>query len=460
MGRRRKKRRRAAAVATTARAPEPRTRTRSVLLFLGASFLVYNLNMRVIATGDSLPARFLPFSVLKYGTLWLDPVIDVTRGNNPGHYWFLKSKDGHFASLYPIVTPVLVTPLYAPAAAWLSAEGWNDERLSAVGEVMEKIAASLVASVTAALFYLLMLRVAPRSALLLSVAFAFGTNTWATSSQALWQHGAAQLFAVIALLCFTRPLAATRVALAGLACGLLVVNRPPDICLAAGFALAVLWIAPRLVVAFAGGAVAGAAPFLAYNLRAYGVWGGGYTVASDAARAAGDPFLSHPILQGVAGLLVSPGKGLFVFTPFLLFLAGLAKRRFVDQAERRLAAALGVGVIAQILLLGTMDFRAGWCYGPRFMTDALPILVFMLAPVVETLSGGMRRVFVIAVVLSIAVQGIGAFCYPRGASDTLMDVDPWKPANAPFLVEARAGLALPLFLESLLRELRATGNTR
>jgi hypothetical protein len=432
-----------------------------VLLFFGASFLVYNVNMRLIATGDSVPARFLPFAIWKYGTLWLDPVIDVTRGDHPGPYWIQKSKDGHFASLYPVVTPILVAPVYAPAVAWLTATGWTNDRLAAVGDVMEKIAASLVASVAAALFYLLMLRVAPRSALLLSIAFAFGTNVWVTCSQALWQHGAAQLFVVIALLCVTRPPTAARLATAGLACGLLVMNRPPDVCLAAGFALAVLWIAPALFVAFAAAAVAGAMPFLAYNLLAFGVLGGGYSAVLSATRSLPDnPFFSHPIIPGVAGLLVSPGKGLLVFSPFLLFLAGSVKRRFEEESHRRLAAVLGLGVIVQVLILGKMDFRAGWCYGPRFMTDALPILVFMLAPVVETLSGGMRRVFVIAVVLSIAVQGIGAFCYPRGLSDMLMDVDPWKPANAPFLVEARAGLAPPLFLESLLRELRATGNTR
>jgi hypothetical protein len=435
-------------------------RTRSVLLFFGASFLVYNLNMRVIATGDSLPARFLPFSVLKYGTVWLDPVIDVTRGNHRGPYWFLKSKDGHFASLYPLVTPLLVTPLYVPAVARLSAEGWTDDRLAAFGEVMEKVSASVVASVAAALFYLLMLRVAPRSALLLSVAFAFGTNTWATSSQALWQHGAAEILAVVALLCLTQPPTPARLAGAGLACGLLVVNRLPDVCLAAGFAFGVLWIAPRLFATFAAAAIAGAAPFFAYNIRAFGVLGGGYVVALNAARAAGDSPFVRPILPGLAGLLVSPGKGLLVFSPFLLFLLGSVRRRFAEEPGRKLAVALALGVIAQLFVYAMADFRAGWCYGPRFTTDAAPILVWMVAPVVESLHGAMRRLFVLAVVFSIAVQAIGAFCYPRGASDTLMDVNPWKPASTPFVVEARAGLASPLFLESLLRELRATGNTR
>ena len=34
--------------------------------------LVYNANLRLIGSGDSIPARLLPFAILSHGTVYLD----------------------------------------------------------------------------------------------------------------------------------------------------------------------------------------------------------------------------------------------------------------------------------------------------------------------------------------------------------------------------------------------------
>jgi hypothetical protein len=47
----------------------------------------------------------------------------------------------------------------------------------------------------------------------------------------------------------------------------------------------------------------------------------------------------------------------------------------------------------------------------------------------------------------MVLQAIGAFCYPKGGSDDRTGV--WDYRNPPFLVEARAGLMRPAFLDSL-----------
>ena len=55
---------------------------------------------------------------------------------------------------------------------------------------MEKLSASFLAALSASLLYLVLRRRAkPSIALLLTLAYAFGTTTWVISSQALWQHG-------------------------------------------------------------------------------------------------------------------------------------------------------------------------------------------------------------------------------------------------------------------------------
>ena len=39
--------------------------------------LVYNMNLRLISSGDAFPARFIPFGIWRYHTVLLDPILDV-----------------------------------------------------------------------------------------------------------------------------------------------------------------------------------------------------------------------------------------------------------------------------------------------------------------------------------------------------------------------------------------------
>src|SRR5207253_3717485 len=69
------------------------------------------------------------------------------------------------------------------------------------------------------------------------------------------------------------------------------------------------------------------------------------------------------------------------------------------------------GVIIQIILYAKVDWRGGLSWGPRYMTDLLPFLIWLLVPVVTAVRGVGRVVFMIAVGVSILFEAIGAFCY-------------------------------------------------
>jgi hypothetical protein len=402
------------------------------------AFVVYNANLRVIAMGDSRPARFIPFAILRDGTLALDGFEEPVVAGLPDQYWVIDEK-GHLVSLYPIVTPLLVLPLYLPAADYLAAVDWEPRAVGFVAALMEKLAASAVAAIAAGLLYLLLRRRAPpRDALLLAGAFAFATNTWATSSQALWQHGPSQLLLVAALFAAVSGITPGRLALAGLCCGLLVANRPADLPLAAAVALFIVVRERRLPFAFAAPAAVIGALALGYNLAVFGHVFGGYSLKEVSPR-----FFSVPLGSGIAGLLVSPGKGLFVFSPFLLFL--LARPAVPGPAgDRALDACLACGAAALVLIYATIDWRGGSGYGPRFMTDLLPILIWLLVPVVTRLRRTGRAAFLAAVAVSVLIQMVGVFYYPAGESDRVLlgsfEAD-WKIGNAPFLLELRNGPA-------------------
>lgn len=418
-------------------------------LLLGlAACLFYNLNFRSITSGDCLPARFLPFAVLEEGSLHLDSVLEATRQGHQATYWILASRDGRTASMYPIVTPLLVTPLYVPAWLYLRNAGWPPEELADMGALMEKLAASVVAAAAVALTFLALRRRMPRrEALLLTAIFALGTNTWVIGSQGLWQHGVGELLVAVALLAATGSPSWWNVLVAGGAAGLLAANRPPDLLLALGFALYAPFWARWKTPLFALAAAAPLALTAAYNLWMFGKLTGGY----GAVGVVQPFFFSGSVLVGIAGLLVSPGKGLFVFSPFLLFLPVLFRRSLADRPYRTLTLCLAVGVVLQVLLYARTDWRAGYSWGPRFLTDMTPILIWMLAPIVLSLARWPWRVFLAAALFSVAVQTVGAFLY-QGRSDILMYLGPgepkllaWRPEHTPYWVELSSGFApMPL----------------
>ena len=96
---------------------------------------------------------------------------------------------------------------------------------------------------------------------------------------------------------------------------------------------------------------------------------------------AGEGFTGN-LLEGLYGLLLSPGKSVFLYVPLLLALPWAARpfaRRF--RAEATLAGMLAAITLAQSALWWI--WWAGWGWGPRFLVPLMPFLVLMLGVLVE-----------------------------------------------------------------------------
>lgn len=412
------------------------------------AFLIYNANLRSISAADTYSARYLPFSLWHHHTLVLDPIVTavaqgrkvpVTQRKLETAFWIARGRAGHFVSLYPVVVPVIVAPLYLPVIPYLNRVGWDPFELDNVARIMEKLCASLLAAASVTLLYLLLRRRSdPGTAALLTLVFAFGTTTWVISSQALWMHGLGELLIVVTLLLLTGPCSTPRAVAAGFFCALIACNRQPDAILAAGLALYGLWWAGRKVWLFLA---AGALPVglvLAYNLGVVGHVAGAYVLAYR------QNFITGDMLAGVAGLLLSPTHGLFVFSPFLLFLPFCLLPVFRDPSTRWLTAAIGGAVVVQITVYGMVDWRQGVSFGPRWLTDMLPMLFWLLPPVVVALPAAGRAAFGVACAGAIAIEVVGAFWYTGLADAAVIAAQgphkmraAWDIANTPFIAELR-----------------------
>jgi hypothetical protein len=261
-----------------------------------------------------------------------------------------------------------------------------------------KWAASLFSAAAAALLYLAIGRRRPhREALWTAIVFALGTSVWSTS-QALWQHPAAVFGLCAALLCMVRAEADDRWAgRAGLPLALTVAARYADIALVVVLAIGVAVRWPRRIPYLVAWAAPVAALVLAYHWAYFG----------SPLRQGLTPRFSAPWGEGHLGLLVSPGKGLFVFTPIAL-IAVIGLVRALRYDDRVLAVTCGAAALAHWLFVGRWaEWHGGESWGPRLMTDALPLLFLFLPDGYDLVP----RLTVALGALSVAVQALGAFTY-------------------------------------------------
>ena len=389
-------------------------------------FISYNANLRSIPSGDSVPARLLPFSILREGNLDLDEFnlgVRTEQGNFSTLPYFVREIRGHIISIYPIATPVLITPLYLPVV-WFSSAPVSSE--SPIVLIMEKLSASFIASLSALFVYLALRELCARnSAFWLTLLYALGTNTWVISSQALLQHGLSEL--ALSLMCYALLKSKTSdswLRLAGLGAGLAAAARPTNLIFSLLGLMYVWRFHRRELVSFLLWPIIVGIPLVSYNFFYFGMITGGYSTMDDTSSKLLGNFLRLGC-EGLLGTLFSPSRGLFIYTPFVLFSCWGGLLLWRDRTYTPLLRYVSLGIVSQVFLYGKYNvWWGGWSYGPRFLTDICPLLCFMLVPVLPQFR---RRIvhgtFVIASLLSIAVQIIGAFCYTNAWDATPVSVD-------------------------------------
>lgn len=395
------------------------------LIFFG-SYFIYQANLRPIASDDSLPAALMPFSILTEHTLRLDRFEPFLQGSASVVPYYLREKDRHFYSNYPVAGPILLTPLYLPVCLLVHPARWPPGDFILLARIVEKILAGAIAAASAALFFVLLDRLTSRAnAILLTAAYAFGASVWTISSQALWQHTAGGLLLVLALLALERwsgdrrrlrPLLA-----AGIYAGLALAVRPTNLFLAiaAALALAIHGARFRALAAFLTPVALAGALTASWNLWLF-----------EDLRANSAVALSPRLLDGLAGLLLSPSHGLLIYTPFVIFgVAGVAVwwRTGHNRGSLLLTTSVAFCAASLALVSGWPMWWGGHCWGPRLLTETIPFLILLILPAMDGIASSRpwRALFLCLVLYSVFVQFVGAFFYPKGLWEE-------KPVNVDF----------------------------
>ncbi len=371
----------------------------------------YLANGRTIGAGDTLPARYLPWSVLVHGRLDLDrfPALydETAHASFPlldGVPYYLRRHNGHYVSAYGPGAGILAVPVYAvPILMGATPAGW--------APALEKIAAAIITALSVVLLHAALRRlVSPGWALVIALVYGLGTSSLSISSQGLWQHGPSQMFLALFLYWLVRGLDEERfLAYTGFAMAAATAMRATDALLVLPVAVWIACTRPRLIPKLVLWALPPAAALLAYNLVHLGSALGeaGQTRAPTWAL-----FAQVPLRDGLAGILVSPARGLFVYSPVLLFsIVGCAIVWRRGPAAFR-AVSLGLPLLGVVVGKWFL-WWGGHSWGPRLLADAAPILCFFLYPLTGLLSGRplVRAAFAALAVVSVGMHVLGAALY-------------------------------------------------
>jgi hypothetical protein len=363
-------------------------------------------------------------------------------------------------SMYPIITPVVVTPLYVLPAWWISRQS-PPLRPYSVGFIltantMEKLSASLIAALSGAVLFLAFRKIASRNvSLVLALIYGLASNTWAISSQALWRHGLTELsFAFLLWALFRIPDSTLAPFWAGLALAVASANKPLDALLVVPFLLYFGRRRWKDLLLFLTPLVALGSAVLAYNLYFFARLLGGYPAPTFVGGGSAHSFFLARWIVGLSGSLVSPSRGLFVYTLWTTFSFWGAARLWKERSFAwSRAFILALAVIFTVQVTGG-DWWGGWCFGPRYLTDLLPFFAWFLVPLWTRIRARpvLRVVFAATVAIALWVQVVGAFYYPAGnwdGSPVKVEDDPqriWDWSDSQVLRSWKAGPAPPVLL--------------
>ena len=321
----------------------------------------------------------------------------------------------HLYNYYPLGPALVALPFVAAADGYYRlTQGRSYESVlqREAPLAMESFVSSFCVALTAALLYLIAMERLGSAwkSLLVAFVFAFCTSAWSTASRSLWQHAPSMLMLTGTLYLFVlaekKP---KRIQFAGLLLAFAYVIRPTNSLSVAVLTVLVFVRHRRYFLRYLAWPAAIAVLFVAFNYAVYGAPLPSYFSAQRLRYHA-------RFWEALAVQLVSPGRGLFVFSPVLaLSLVGIGIRRKERRFDGLDLSLLLILVLHWVAISACAPWWAGHSYGPRLMTDVVPYFAYFLIPVVGKLARPITwRVTALASLLTV-LAAASFFVHYRGA---------------------------------------------
>jgi hypothetical protein len=355
----------------------------------GRLVLLATLAVYLLTTGGSMATDVMSYEVTRSIVEDRSVAMSGKILNLDAH----RGVDGRYYSPYGLAHPVYSVPFYVAGRLAEVQLGFGVGRSEAVRKAAFVMGSAVAAALTVWIAFLFAWRLSGHGRASVTVAFALAFGTL------LWPYAKYGFNAPLAALTVLAGVYATWTGVRAKRDGMLIVAGAcfggallvrPELALAA--VVAGLWAAveseldPRRVLRVFG---LMAAPFavamavmFAYNAARFGnIWDSGYLRDAGAAFNTGGG-----VWEGFAGLLVSPGRSFFLYSPIAL--AGIVALAGWFRRDRSTALLFsGVLITLFAFYASLLYWDADRSYGPRYL---LPLLPFVVLPLVAWFAEGPR----------------------------------------------------------------------
>ncbi|HLJ93714.1 MAG TPA: hypothetical protein VKU02_11045 [Gemmataceae bacterium] len=399
-----------------------------------------------IVSGDSRPAVLTASALVTEGHADIGQL--VGRYSQLGMFamdggmpYFCRQTNAGVVSSYPLGMVPFVLPVAAAARVFGA-----DLDLPHVHDRLEKWTAAWIAAFSLGLFFLLALHVAEvQPAWMATWILGTGSVFFTTIGQALWQHDGVILWSLIALLIeFRAPERSGWMGtlLQGFAIGMMLPCRLSAVVFIVPFAL---WVFLRTPVRALGVALFSGLTFVPWACLHVSIYGSVFG-PSTGQLAAGN--WSPVSVSSLAGILISPGRGIFVYQPWILLAVlhrlPVLRRKAAFRACRECPAGWTTfclcAVVFQLALISSWKcWWGGYCWGSRLTAETIPLLALLcVRPIAMLWRTGVGQRVVLAFAMLSLLMHVPAV-YLRSAEwhgRRQIDHHPerlWVWSDAPFL---------------------------
>jgi len=392
-----------------------------VWLLVIISIVIFNLVNRSsidCASSDSRWTLLVSQSLIENSTMRLDRYADleggytIRRGKLNGYA--IEEINGHYYNFFPMGSSLSSLPF-----VWIETQLLSNHMKihSSNRKAQKRIAATVAVGIFLLLYLISSLYIKSGWSIAIAFGFWLGTSLSSTLGQGLWSHTFAIFYALISLYLMLKIVRDDRDIYwlpLGFTLFMAYLSRP-TLSLLSVTVILYLFFNYKKVVAIKTAVLVFLfiGVLVLYSLSEFDQILPSYYMPK---RLASDGFLT-----ALYANTLSPSRGLFVFSPFLLlFFIAFKDSYRVLKENKTLLIIVGWVMVHLFIVSKFPHWSGGWCYGPRFVSDALPgiyllfvVLLWQIYPQGSTLKKRLVSLFLfITFAFSISIH------VPKGLNDS------------------------------------------
>ncbi|MBK8399079.1 MAG: hypothetical protein IPL26_28050 [Leptospiraceae bacterium] len=321
---------------------------------------------------DSLWSVYTTISLAEEGNLNIDEFQSLFP---KAFHVNLVEHNQHFYNYYPYGVSLLALPYILPINIWNSFHNKSliQKYLNSSTVKLEKNISSSLLSISACIFFIISLRMTNSitKSLLVVFIFSFCTVIFSCISRSLWQHSGNIILYSFVLFLLTKK-KNSFVLLASIPLYFSYVVRPTS--LVPIFFISLVCIYQLRLKSFLFLGIGGSIFFIFYlvNQSLFGTMIHPYY---DFGKVGSEITFK----EALVGNLISPGRGLFIYSPIFLFsIYGFYLKKKFESLSILDFAILLIILFHWIIVSRNINWWGGHSYGYRLLSDLIPFLTFYL----------------------------------------------------------------------------------